>query len=128
MGCLSSAYFSILINGFPIGFFKASKVHRQGGPLFPFLFSLMAEAFRMMLKNIARKERLEGFQAGTNEPFISHLQYDDGTLIFCDADPVMIKNISNFLIFCQLALGLKVGSKLGPTGPLSHTYNTLMTL
>ena len=55
--CLSSAYFSILINGSPKGFFPAQKGMRQGDPLSPFLFVIVAEA---LSKIVAEGEK--GFE------------------------------------------------------------------
>ena len=41
-GCLSSTSFAILINGNAKGWVKAYKDLRQGDPLSPFLFTLVA--------------------------------------------------------------------------------------
>jgi hypothetical protein len=47
--CISSARFSILINGVPSGLFGSSCGIRIGEPLSPFLFVLVMEAFSRML-------------------------------------------------------------------------------
>ena len=43
MGCVSSTNYSILVNGNPTSFFSASRGLRQGCPLSPLLFLLIAE-------------------------------------------------------------------------------------
>jgi len=47
--CISTAHFSILINGSPQGFFGSSRGIRQGDLLFPPLFVLVMDAFSRML-------------------------------------------------------------------------------
>jgi hypothetical protein len=48
--CLSTVRFSILVNGSPSGYFKSSRVIRQGDPLSPLLFLLVMEILSRMLR------------------------------------------------------------------------------
>lgn len=70
--CMSSVYFSILINGTPRGFFKAQRGLRQGDPLSPFLFVMVGEALSRMIM-AAAEGLLRGFKIAENVPIISHL-------------------------------------------------------
>ena len=59
--CLTSANFSILINGSPFGFFPASKGLCQGDPLSPFLIVIVGEDLRRMLHAACKANLIKGF-------------------------------------------------------------------
>lgn len=86
MECISSSWFSIIINGSPKGFFPAQRGLRQGDPLSPFLFLIVGEAFSRMLAAAAVRRLIQGFAPAPNSPVISHLQFADDTIIFCDTN------------------------------------------
>ncbi|KAF8390326.1 hypothetical protein HHK36_024851 [Tetracentron sinense] len=61
--CISSASFSILLNGSSKGFFRSSKRLRQGDLLYPALFIIVLEALSRMLV-CANGQALTGFSMG----------------------------------------------------------------
>ena len=78
--CISTAKFSILINGVLAGFFSNSKGLRQGDPLSPYLFVLGME----MLSTLLRRAGEGGFLSdcrlrgrGGEELTVSHLLFAD---------------------------------------------------
>lgn len=105
-GCLSYSHFSININGYPKGFFSSSRGLRQGDPLSPFLFTLVADSLNQI--NAESKNMFKGFQVGAEEVNVSHLQFTDDTLIFMDGDPKLGHFLTSLIRCFELVAGLKV--------------------
>jgi hypothetical protein len=122
--CISSVQFTVLINGFPSGFFGSSRGVRQGDPLSPFLFVLVIEAFSKMISAIYSRGLILGFFVGTREVDrveVSHLLFADDTLVFCGADASQISHIVALLVCFEAVSKLKVNlskSILVPVGSL----------
>ncbi|XP_057850523.1 uncharacterized protein LOC131061033 [Cryptomeria japonica] len=78
--CLSTPRFAILVNGKPEGFFSSSKGIRQGDPISPFLFIIMAEALGRAIKSRHASKFLEGIKITTN--FVAtYQQFADNNLL-----------------------------------------------
>ncbi|KAL5557179.1 hypothetical protein UlMin_039415 [Ulmus minor] len=89
-GCISSANFSIMINGKPRGRFGASRGLRQGDPLSPFLFILVADILGRMMDKAVSIGEVKGFKVGREEVVVSHLQFADDTLFLLDPDQTVV--------------------------------------
>jgi hypothetical protein len=120
--CISTAQFSILVNGCPRGFFPSSRGLRQGDPLSPLLFVIVMEALSRLLDRAVREGLFLGFSVGTvaaNPLMVSHLLFADDTLIFCGADPEQILNLRFVFTWFEAASGLKINlskSEIVPVG------------
>lgn len=68
----------------PKGYFGCSRRLRQGDPLFPFLFLLVAGVLRGLIGKAMEVGMIKGFSMCQGEVVVSHLQFAYDTIIFCD--------------------------------------------
>ncbi|RVW15857.1 putative ribonuclease H protein [Vitis vinifera] len=64
--CISTARFSVLVNGVPAGFLPSTKGLRQGDPLSPYLFVMGMEVLGILLRRAVE---------GANKEHLSHLSW-----------------------------------------------------
>jgi len=81
-GCLSSASVSILINGSPTREFIPERGLRQGDPLAPFLFNLVAEGLTGLMRTATSKNLFTSYQVGSMKEDVNILQYADDTVFW----------------------------------------------
>jgi hypothetical protein len=104
----SSALFSILINGVPSRPFSPTRGIRQGDPLSPFLFIIMAEGLSRTIKAAISDQSLSGLTPHGFSPPISHSQFVDDLLLMgvpTAREAIRIKSI--ITLFCE-ASGMEV--------------------
>lgn len=106
--CVTSASSSIIVNGSPTAPFKLHRGLRQGDPLSPLLFDLVAEVLSLVIRKAESLNLLYGLPVCNGGIKISHLLYADDTIIFCPPDIDILMNIKKSLIAFYLASGLKV--------------------
>ncbi|RVW36137.1 putative ribonuclease H protein [Vitis vinifera] len=98
----------VLVNGNAKGWVKASRGLRQGDPLSPFLFTIVADVLSRMLLRAEERNALEGFRVGKNRTRVSHLQFANDTIFFSstrEEDLLTLKSV--LLVFGHIS-GLKV--------------------
>jgi hypothetical protein len=96
---LSGGRVGINFNGEPGEFFRTHKGLRQGDPVFPLLFNLVADASATIIKKGRDAGLIRGFIPKLVEGGLTHLQYADDTVIFMKADRQWITNVK-FLLYC----------------------------
>ncbi|KAJ4969222.1 hypothetical protein NE237_015923 [Protea cynaroides] len=79
--CISTAMFSVLINGSPWGYFKGGWGIRQGDPMSPYLFTISMQPLSVMFEEAVLKKELT--LALRCKPInLSHLLFVDDLMVF----------------------------------------------
>ncbi|CAL5358449.1 unnamed protein product [Camellia sinensis] len=105
--CVTSASISILVNGSPTSEFKPQRGLRQGDPLSPFLFNVVAEGLNILLERAKQLGLIKGAVVGSDLR-ITHLQFADDTILFCEAEWEEILNIKRILRCFEIMSGLQI--------------------
>ncbi|XP_074265758.1 uncharacterized protein LOC141588201 [Silene latifolia] len=85
MECVSSASFSVAINGDTFGFFKGRRGLRQGDPMSPLIFTLCMEYLSRILNCATEKLRFT-YHPMCKQLKLTHLMFVDDLLLFCKGD------------------------------------------
>ncbi|XP_016464777.1 putative mitochondrial protein AtMg01250 [Nicotiana tabacum] len=120
--CIFTVRFSILINGSPEGFFPTYKGLRQGDPLSLFLFIIAMEGLNNMIKAAKVNLWVKGFEVDMNGPNsleITHLQYADDTLVFCDAEEEQLRFLRIILVLFEGISGLHINCRKSHIDPIN---------
>ncbi|KAL5558120.1 hypothetical protein UlMin_034331 [Ulmus minor] len=105
MACVTSVYYSLLINGEKLGLINPSRGLRQGDPLSPYLFLLCAEGLSFIIHMYERNGKLQGMRCGSSGPNISYLFFTDDSLLFVEATPASCSAIKEVLSLYETASG-----------------------
>lgn len=106
--CISTPRISVLVNGSPTAEFSPQKGLRQGDPLSHFLFNIVAEGLNILLERAKRKGLIKGALVGHQGLKISHLQFANDTIIFCEATWDEIIIIKRILRCFEVVSSLKI--------------------
>jgi len=107
--CVGTATSSILVNGSPSEDFPIQRGFRQGDPLYPFLFLLVAEGFNVLMTALMGANLFCGYGVGRqDEVKFSHLQFADGTLIIGEKRWSNVHSMRALLLLFENISGLKV--------------------
>jgi hypothetical protein len=99
---------SVLINGSPSEEINIKRGLKQGDPLAPFLFLLVAEGLGGVMKRAVELNSFRGFRVGRSEVVISHLQYVDDTICVGEASINNLWSLKTILRGFEMSSGLKV--------------------
>ncbi|GAU28878.1 hypothetical protein TSUD_293300 [Trifolium subterraneum] len=121
---------SVLVNGSPTADFKVEKGLRQGDPLSPFLFLIVAEGLTKMVNQAVELDYYKGFKVSDNLKF-NILQFVDDTILVGDDNWENLWCIKYTLRNFELVSGLKVnfhkrGRNEGNNGWFSSNINSVL--
>ena len=98
MQCVETIDFSVSINGVLTSYFKPQKGLRQGDPISPYLFILMAEYLSRLILNEQQKGNIKGIRITKHCPPMTHSQFADDTVVFGELSALEIQSILAVLI------------------------------
>lgn len=84
-GCISSAEVSLLVNGSPMPLVKLGRGLHQVDLLSPFLYLMVVEGLSRMMVKAFSSIIFSPVKVGLDDVEVSHLQYDDNSIIFGEA-------------------------------------------
>jgi len=110
---------SLLVNGNLTKEFRSTIRLRQGDPLAPFLFLIVAEGLAGLVREASRVEILEWVIVGKKEVEVKLLQFADDTILFCQPKYKYLVAIKTVLHSFKIVSRLKVNfhkSQVGAVG------------
>jgi len=96
----------MLVNGSPTKEFKPSRGLRQGDPLAPFLFIVVAKCLVGLVRQVVKTNMLSSLKFGRKEVELCILQFADDTLFLCEDSFTNVMTLKAILRDFELASGL----------------------
>ncbi|KAG9450536.1 hypothetical protein H6P81_010501 [Aristolochia fimbriata] len=104
--CISSARFSLILNGTVKSYFKSSRGLRQGDPLSPLLFNIVSEGLCAMILEGQEKGWLS--ELSIKNLHVPILQFADDTVLLCQGTNEQMLNAIAVLNLYQIASGQNI--------------------
>ncbi|XP_021985789.1 uncharacterized protein LOC110881983 [Helianthus annuus] len=95
MTCVTTASYSVSINGDIHGYFPGKRGLRQGDPMSPYLFTLIMEVLSLLLQKAA--ESSFKYHAHCAKQKIINVSFADDLFIFVNGDISLVKKVKNAL-------------------------------
>jgi len=95
--CISTPWISPLINGRPNDFFQSTRGLRQGCPLSPFLYIIMAETLSRAPEKQRKERNITGIRIAKGVKTINHSLFADDTLLLGGASTIIARRFKKVL-------------------------------
>ena len=120
--CITTASYSVLINGEPHGHITPKRGLHQGDPLSPYFFLMCTEGLHGLISKAAHNGDIRGVSLCRNGPRITHLFSADDGLLFAELEK---RNVKAYLR-CWPHMRELLGSKSTVLRPLFSSVNPPM--
>ncbi|XP_039116586.1 uncharacterized protein LOC120252479 [Dioscorea cayenensis subsp. rotundata] len=107
--CISKVSYALLINKTPTSWFSTSRGIRQGDPISPYLFILVAQNLTTMLNYAMNSNLIPGFDSRLIHNF-NHLMYADDLILITEASRKSARNIKKCLLFYGNVTGQRINN------------------
>ncbi|KAL0294627.1 UNVERIFIED_CONTAM: Retrovirus-related Pol polyprotein from type-2 retrotransposable element R2DM [Sesamum angustifolium] len=114
--CVTSAHYSVVVNGGVHGFFAGARGLRQGDPMSPYLFVLVMEVLQMILQQFIDQDGQFLYHWRCTELKLFQLSFADDLLLLCKAD---VQSVSLFRRGLDLFASLS-GLHTNPEEPIDY--------
>lgn len=108
MECITTSTLSVRFNGENLPYIHPTRGLRQGDPLSPYLFILVANVLSILIQQALHMGNLKGITLNRWCPTLSHLLFADDVVFFLDGKLRECQNLANLLNQYCLATGQTV--------------------
>jgi len=117
--CIGNPWIAPLVNGRPSIFFQAQRGIRQGCPLSPFLYILMADSFSRKLSSDRSAGTLPGLKPSHGVVPLNHALFADDSLLLGGASSIITKSFDSVLkSYCRVS-----GAQVNKNKSEIYTWN-----
>jgi len=108
MQCISTQSSCVKLNGEHLTYFHPSRGLRQGDPLSPYLFILLANLLSTLIKKAVDLDHITGIKLNRWCPSLTHLFFADDAIFFLHGTITECQNLSNILQQYCIATGQEI--------------------
>uniref|UniRef100_A0A0A9E3E3 Reverse transcriptase domain-containing protein n=1 Tax=Arundo donax TaxID=35708 RepID=A0A0A9E3E3_ARUDO len=111
MKCVRTVRYRIKVNGELTDEIMPQQSLRQGDPLSPYLFLMVAEGFSSLLHHAEASNMIQGIQICQGAPSVSHLLFADNSLILMKASEANAEQLQSILDLYESSSGQKINKE-----------------